>query len=285
MAILGDNTNDGRKGGDETDGTEQFAGAADNDHEEYITEGSESDDQLALNDKSERLPWLDADDDEEDAQTSDGGRMLGVMVLGLISLAAIVGGIWWSTHRTPDTSLVADGSTIAAPSQAYKEAPKNPGGKTFDGTGNTAFAVSEGQTRPAKLGEGSAPTAPPPSGAVVKPGFDTVKPTVTGAASSSATTSPAGAHANSPPTKGVNVAAVAGPAVQVGAYSTRASAEAAWSRLSQQYSALSGQHHQTVEGKADIGTVFRLQALPGDASAAQGLCSKLKSAGLACQVK
>jgi cell division protein FtsN len=199
--------------------------------------------------------------------------VLGLVVLGLIALATIVGGIWWSTHRTPDPTLVADGSTIAAPSQAYKEAPKDPGGKTFDGTGNTAFAVSEGQTRPAKLGEGSAPVAPPPGAAAVKPGFDSVKPPTTVASAS-----PAAAASGS-------AAAVSGPAVQVGAYSTRASAEAAWSRLSQQYSALTGQRHQTVEGKADIGTVFRLQALPGDAGAAQALCGKLKSAGLACQVK
>ena len=58
-----------------------------------------------------------------------------------------------------------------------------------------------------------------------------------------------------------------------------------WSRLTQQYSALSGQRYRIVEGKADIGTVFRLQAVPGDAAAAQALCGRLKSAGLACQVK
>jgi hypothetical protein len=253
--------------------------SADNDHEEYLAEDAVGDDQLEFDDDNERLPWLDSDDDDQDEGT-DGGRVLGLVVLGLIALATIVGGIWWSTHRTPDATLVADGSTIAAPSQAYKEAPKDPGGKTFDGTGNTAFAVSEGQTRPAKLGEGSAPVAPPPGGAGAKPGFDSVKPPV---AFASATPS-ANASANAGATAGAPQT-VSGPAVQVGAYSTRTSAEAAWSRLSQQYSALSGQRHQTVEGKADIGTVFRLQALPGDAAAAQALCGKLKSTGLACQVK
>ena len=251
-------------------------GGADNDHDEYLAEDAVGDDQLPFDNDSEKLPWLDADE-EEDAKPTDSGRVLGLVVLGLIALATIVGGIWWSTHRNPDATLVADGSTIAAPSQAYKEAPKDPGGKTFEGTGNTAFAVSEGQTRAAKLGEGSAPAVPPPSGAAVKPGFDTVKPPVAFASATPAANSSAHSAANAAP--------VAGPVVQVGAYSTRASAEAAWGRLSQQYSALSGQRHQTVEGKADIGTVFRLQALPGDASAAQTLCSKLKSAGLACQVK
>ena len=274
MSMMG-----GKSGvGDGSDGTEHFAGGADNDHDEYLAEHAVGDDQLAFDDEDERLPWLDSDDDDQ-VEGADSGKVLGLAILGLIALATIVGGIWWSTHRTPDPTLVADGSTIAAPSQAYKEAPKDPGGKTFDGTGNTAFAVSEGQTRPAKLGQASAPATPPVSGAAVKPGFDAIKPPV---AFASASASPA---ANAASRAAAVAAPVGGPVVQVGAYSTRASAEAAWSRLSQQYSALSGQRHQTVEGKADIGTVFRLQALPGDAAAAQALCGRLKSAGLACQVK
>jgi hypothetical protein len=40
-----------------------------------------------------------------------------------------------------------------------------------------------------------------------------------------------------------------------------------------------------VEGQADIGTVYRLQAITADAGAAHALCSQLKAAGLACQVK
>jgi hypothetical protein len=71
----------------------------------------------------------------------------------------------------------------------------------------------------------------------------------------------------------------------VAAYSTRASAEAGWARLSTQYELLSGVSHRIVEGTADIGTVYRLQAVPGDAAAAQALCAKLKAEGLACQVK
>ena len=273
MAMVDGKVGDG-DGPEGPEGPEPFVGAADNDREEYLAEDAVSDDQLAFEDPAEKLPWLDTDDDDQ-AEATDGGRVLGLVVLGLIALATIVGGIWWSTHRNPDATLVADGGTIAAPSQAYKEAPKDPGGKTFDGTGNTAFAVSEGQTRPAKLGEGSAPVAPPPGAATVKPGFESVKP----AAASASPAASAASHA------AANAGTASGPVVQVGAYSTHASAEAAWSRLSQQYSALSGQRHQTVEGKADIGTVFRLQALPGDAAAAQALCGKLKAAGLACQVK
>jgi SPOR domain len=264
--------------GSEPEEFEPFAAAADNDRDDYLQAAPLETDRLDLDDEDERLPWLDADDDF-DGEESDSGRVLGLVIMGLIALATIVGGIWWATHRTPDEALVADGSTIAAPATPYKQAPKDPGGKTFDGTGNTAFAVSEGQTRPAKLGAPSpAVASQAPDAAAVKPGFDSVKPAVPSATARTAVTAKPATAAPAPAPAG-------GPVVQVGAYSTRASAEAAWSRLAQQHSALSGVRHQTVEGRADIGTVFRLQALPGDAAAAQALCGRLKASGLACQVK
>lgn len=232
---------------------------------------------LGLTDEEvERLPWLESDDDFDDENRGDGGRMLGFTLLGLVALAAIVGAIWWSTHRTPDPALVADGSTIPAPGP-YKEAPKDAGGKTFEGTGDTAFAVSEGQSRPARLGEegaaaAAAASASATASAAPKPGFSLApKP---GAAASAPAATPAAAASGAQ-----------GTLVQVGAYSNRAQAEAAWSKLSGQYNALSGLRHQIVEGQADIGTVFRLQALAGNGDGARSLCSKLKASGLACQVK
>lgn len=208
---------------------------------------------LDLQDNDERLPWLESDDDFDQGGGSDSGRVMGFVLGGLVTLAAIVGGIWWISHRDAPEA-VADGAVIAAPEQAYKEAPKNPGGKTFDGTGDSSFAVSEGQTRAARLGE----EAPKPS--------------------ASASPKPA-ASASTAPEAQDNVG------VQVGAYSTKASAEAGWTRLQSQHDALSGVSHRVVEGKADIGTVYRLQAVAGDVSAANALCGKLKGAGLACQVK
>ncbi len=222
--------------------------------------------QLAFDeDEDDRLPWLEGDDDYDGYQGPDTARILGFVLLGLVALAAIVGGIWWATHRTPDPALVADGGVVAAPSEPYKAAPKTPGGRTFEGTGDSSFAVSEGQTRPARLGDSGA--------AANKPAFSTLEKPDDGAAKPAAASAPAAA------------ASAGGPVVQVGAYSTRSSAEAAWGRLSGQYSALSGVRHQSVEGKADIGAVFRLQAIPGSAGGAGALCSNLKNAGLACQVK
>jgi hypothetical protein len=74
--------------------------------------------------------------------------------------------------------------------------------------------------------------------------------------------------------------------VQVGAYSSKAAAEAGWDKLvGQAGGALSGLSHRVVEGSADIGKVYRLQAVAGDAGAANALCAKLKGAGISCQVK
>lgn len=220
--------------------------------------------QLELTSEEERLPWLESpeDDDEAGYEGYDTGRMLVFFVLGLVGLAAVVGGIWWVTNRGTDSALVADGSVIAAPETPYKTPPQNPGGKTFDGTGDSSFAVSEGQNRPPQL-----------AGAVTQ-----IKPAASPAPTASAA-APAASAATAPATSG-------GVGVQVGAFSTQASAQAAWQKLTDKAGdVLSGVPHRIVQGSADIGTVYRLQAVAPDAAAANALCSKLKSAGISCAVK
>lgn len=208
---------------------------------------------LDLKDTDERLPWLESEDDADEGQDSGAGRAAGIVLGAIAGLVLLVGLIWWVSHRATGPEQVAEGGVIEAPEQAYKEAPKDPGGKTFEGTGDTSFAVSEGQTRPARLGQAT-PAAKP-------------------------------ADAAPKPAAGAPAAPVSGVGVQIAAYSNEAQAKAGWDRLSGQYEALKGVSHRIQEGKADIGTVYRLQAVAPDAGAAQALCGKLKSAGLACQVK
>ncbi len=240
--------------------------------------------QLALADDEERLPWLESDDDEYDEDDDSGfGKLMGLVLGGLALLGALVGGIWWVTHRNPDPALVADGSTVPAPEGPYKEVPKDPGGKTFDGTGDSSFAVSEGQNRPAQLANGGAPAnggALPGVGAAAGAG---------GAASggsAAGTNGGAGAAGAAGSANGAAAGSAGGVGVQVGAFSSQAAAEAGWARLvGKAGSTLSGVQHRIVAGKADIGTVYRLQAVAGDAGAANALCGKLKGAGIPCQVK
>ena len=82
-----------------------------------------------------------------------------------------------------------------------------------------------------------------------------------------------------------SAAPVAGVAVQLGAFSTASEAESAWPKLSQRYPALSTLHHRVVESRADIGSVFGLQAISSDAATARALCGELRTAGLNCRVR
>ncbi len=214
--------------------------------------------ELELGDDDVRLPWLEADDDEDEPAAAGAGQLVGLVLLGLLVLAAVGAGVWWLSQRNDRPEAVADGGVIEAPAEPYKQAPDDPGGKTFQGTGDTSFAIAKGQTRPARLDDQAEPKE--------------AAPTPTPESKRSA------AAAKTSPSAG-------GVGVQVGAYSRAAPAEEAWTRLSQQYEALSGLPHRVVEGRADIGTVYRLQAVAADAAAARALCARLKAAGLACQVK
>ena len=211
-----------------------------------------ADEQLTLADEDERLPWLESgDDDEDDVGGVDTGRIVGFAMFAALALAALVGGIWWFGQRDAAPELVADGSTIEAPDGPYKEKPANPGGKTFEGTGNLAPAVGEGKTTEGVIAE-----------ELPKPSIDAPKPGQTPAP-----------------------AAAGGVGVQVGAYNSKETAEAGWQKLLSRTDKLAGVSHRVVEGKADMGTVYRLQAVAGDAAGASALCRALKGDGIDCQVK
>ena len=213
--------------------------------------------QLALADEDERLPWLEGSEDgaDDDYAASDTSHTLRLGAMALAALVAIVGGIYWVSHRNPDPALVADGSLVQAEGKPYKEVPKDPGGKTFDGTGDTSFAVSEGKNKPAQMAGSNAAPVPKPAA------------TAAGTAAPPAATS-------------------GGVGVQVGAFSSKDAAETGWAKLAGQAGgALSGVSHRVIAGTADNGTIYRLQAVAPDAAAAGALCSKLKGAGISCQVK
>lgn len=211
-----------------------------------------ADEQLTLADEDERLPWLESgDDDEDDVGGVDTGRIVGFAMFAALALAALVAGIWWFGQRDADPELIADGSTIEAPVGPYKERPANPGGKTFEGTGNLAPAVGEGKQTEGRIAE-----------ELPKPSIDAPKADQTAAP-----------------------AAPSGIGVQVGAYSSKATAEAGWQKLLSRTDKLAGVSHRVVEGKADMGTVYRLQAVAGDAAGASALCRALKGDGIDCQVK
>ena len=225
-------------------------------------EMAETEGELAFDDTDAGLPWLESDEEDEEIAGFDTTRLLGVGLIMLVALGVIIGGIWWLTNGDAGGGPEPDGSLIAAPSEPFKSVPENPGGKTFPGTGDTSFAVGEGQTREGRLAENDASAQ---SGSQADP-------------QASSDAEPEGQSAGDNPLP-------SGTAVQVGAYPSRAAAEAGWTGLTRQTDVLSGVSHRVLEARADIGTVYRLQAVGGDRANAQRLCAALKADGIVCLVK
>jgi hypothetical protein len=225
------------------------------DEPEYLEDDLiEVDEQLALADGEERLPWLESDDDYEQAGV-DSGRIFAFAAVGLLAVVLALGALYWFTRDETDEELLADGSTIEAPDQPYRFRPDDPGGQQVEGTGETSFEVAEGQTVEGRIAA---------SGQVPAPSIDRQqagRPTTTSSA------------------------AAGGIGVQVGAYSSLDAAETGWSTLSGRIAALQGRNHRIVQGTADSGTIFRLQAVAGTAAEAETLCRSIRSQGGDCQVK
>lgn len=214
---------------------------------------------------TDSLPWLESDAEDEDAGGLDNAQILGFAAALLLLLGAVVGGVWYVSNRAASGEVVADGGVIAAPKGPIKQRPDNPGGKEFAGTGSVASVVGEGGSRPAVVAEKPA----------AQPSATTPEPVT--APSAAAWPAAATAAKIAPAAQGIGV--------QLAAYGTRARAEQGWSDLSRRTDALAGVGYRVVEGKVDIGTVYRLQAVASSRAEAERLCAALKADGLDCQVK
>lgn len=79
--------------------------------------------------------------------------------------------------------------------------------------------------------------------------------------------------------------AASGVGVQLGAFSSKAKAEAAWSRLQMQFKdELGGAQHQIVAGSAGAAQLFRLRVPQASKAAARKLCERLKARNEVCIV-
>jgi cell division septation protein DedD len=150
---------------------------------------------------------------------------------------------------------VADGGLIGASDQPYKQAPANPGGKQFEGTGDPASP-----RRRARI----IPPSSPPAMARPSPPRRSKRPRLT--------PNPRPSLPPPPPAAAAEDAGPAGGVVQIAAYSNEAQARSGWDHLVQQHEMLKGMNHRIVQGQSDIGTVFRLQLLAsaGGGSACAG---------------
>jgi hypothetical protein len=205
--------------------------------------------QLELVEDDSRLPWLEGDDGDEYAPPPPPSGIWLWSALALLMIA-VVGGIgWWVVFAGQQpVEVAAEGELIRAPEGPYKVRPDDPGGELVAGTGDTSYRVAEGEAEAVRIA--------PAVGQSLMPG---------------------------PAQAGGQLPAVA--VVQVGAFASKEEAEAGWLRLVRTFPPLGEHNHRVMPGRADFGTVFRLQVLSPDAAAANALCAQLREAGLACQVK
>lgn len=200
-------------------------------------------DSLDLDDEN-RLPWLESAEDYDGEDEYSPIRVALFVGLGILLLAAIVGGIYWLQNRDA-AGLSGDGTLIAAQEGDYKVRPDDPQAKQFEGEGDASFAASQGQETTGKLG-----TAAPVEAPIRK-----VTPATPGSAM-----------------------------IQLGAFSTAGQADSAWSGFARRFADIGALPKKIVQGTVEGGTIYRLNAVAPDVSAAQKICNGLKAAGESCLV-
>ena len=225
-----------------------------------------------------RLPWLETAGDEEEGPSL--GRVVGMVLLGLVVLAAVLGGIYWFKHRAPGPG---NGDLIAAQDGDYKVKPDDPGGMKVAGEGDAAVAVSGG----AAGGNGSIAVSSLPEAPIA--GKKAAPDAKGGPGSSTASASVAGSGGKlsaPPPGRPVRVAGGGGGGalVQLGSFPSEGAANTAWTRSSKRFGYLAGLGKSIEKAEVNGRTFYRLKVNAGSAGAAQDLCGKLKVAGEACIV-
>lgn len=117
---------------------------------------------LGLDADDDRLPWLESVDDAPSTDGS-GGKILGFILMGLVGLSIVLAAIYWlgGSGSAPE----GDGSLIAAPKGEYKVRPKDRQEQKVEGTGDSSFAVSQGEQPTGQLADAAG--APPPAGSAL----------------------------------------------------------------------------------------------------------------------
>ena len=224
-------------------------------------------DDPALDDE-DRLPWLEAVDEDERSDGPGAAKLIAFVVIGLVAIGLIVGGLFWMGNRAGQGGGAEGGEPelIAAPEGDYKVKPADPGGMKVEGEGGTAFATSEGADPKGAINVDAVPEAPVTK---AEPAPKAAPPAV--AAAPKATPAPTPAAPAAP--------AAAGASIQLGAFSSQAGANTAWKGLSGRFKYLAPLTHSVTATQAGGKTLYRLRASgPG----AKELCGRLRVAGESC---
>lgn len=225
-------------------------------------------------DNEDRLPWLEAVEDEDERQGPSAGKLIGALLIGLTAIALVIYTLFWLGNR--DGSVNREPELIIAEGGDYKVKPDAPGGMKVDGEGDTAFAASEGADPDGKINLDAIPEAPVAGSRGITPAEQLS--TKAGARSAQAQPTP------QPKIDAAPAPAAGGASVQLGAFSSNAGAQAAWKSLSGRFASLKPLGNSVVSANVGGKTVYRLRASVGSPGDAKTLCGKLTVAGESCAV-
>lgn len=235
------------------------------------------------NDGEDRLPWLETVQPDDERPARPWGRIVLGLAVALLAVFALVLGI--RSYR--QHQLGGNGELIAAQEGDYKVKPDDPGGLRIPGEGTTAISTSAG--RDGGTGAIDLKALPEAPVAATRPAAGPSPVAAVGGGHNTVSQVPArGGRLVAAPPVAVPRAATAGGGggslVQLGAFPSEATANAAWASYSKRFSyvAALGKSVQTVSlgGK----TLYRLRVNAGSANAAADICGRLKVAGEPCFV-
>jgi len=218
-----------------------------------------ADDATPLEDE-DRLPWLEAVDEDEDEDGPSPLKLIVAVLIGLAAIGLIVGGLFWMGNRNPQTG---EPELITADAGDYKVRPDDPGGMRVEGQGDTSFAASAGSEPKGTINVNAVPEAPV-SKVPVAP---------------APVAAPAPKPKAAPAAPAAPAAAAAQASIQLGAFSSQASAEHAWKALSGRFKYLAPLSHSVTSVNVGGKTLYRLRAGGPNAS---GVCGRLRVAGETC---
>jgi hypothetical protein len=222
-------------------------------------------------DDGDRLPWLEAVEDESASEGPSALKLIAAVVIGLVAIGLVVGGLFWLGNRGGDGGAEGEAELIEAPDGPYRVAPGNAGGMQVEGQGDAAHKASEGQQPQGNLSM-RVPEAPVAGQPKAAPGQPAQPAAPAPGQPKAAPGTPAPAPAPQP-------AAPSGPAIQLGAFSSQAAAQNAWRNMSARFRYLAPLTHSVAPVQAGGRTLYRLRASgPGSAD----VCRRLQVAGETC---
>ena len=221
--------------------------------------------------QEQRLPWLEPIEDSEYSDGVSPGRLVGMVLAGLLAIGLIVGGLWWWQQNGGRPR----GEVIAAPEGEYK-LPANAEPGRFDGEGDVAVTAADGLQPTGVVNPNAVPEQPVTTARPAAP----VRPAV--APRPAPPVRPA-AGAPAAPAAPAN-AATGGATIQLGAFASEATAAAAWTSLQGRFSWLANVNRTVESANVNGRIVHRLRANAGSAAAARDFCGRLRIAGENCIV-